>query len=109
MSFYDHNQLEQEHEQSQSPHHQLINEKNIIQLPKIIVQPGPSPYSSRKRHLNSSNTNSNNETNKVNKHYAQEQHLHPLYTYLNKSSSEHQQHGSNVHQSSQSNEIQIFQ
>jgi hypothetical protein len=38
MSFYDEN-------------HQLkqCNEKGTIQLPKIIVQPGPSPYSNRKR------------------------------------------------------------
>jgi hypothetical protein len=29
------------------PHHQ--QDKTVIQLPKIIIQPGPSPFSGRKR------------------------------------------------------------
>ena len=37
MSYY--------HESNQSH----LHDKHMIQLPKIIVQPGPSPFSSRKR------------------------------------------------------------
>ena len=64
MSFYDEHKMQ--HQLQHHNNHQI--DKNIIQLPKIIIQPGPSPFSSRKQRvsINGNNTPSPNNNNNIN-------------------------------------------
>ena len=92
MSFFDDHQLQQIQHQ---------NDKHLIQLPKIIVQPGPSPFSSRKRSLSNDMVNNTNKqsTIQIHQHHQQPQ---QSMIFLDKSTAEQL---SSINQS----QIQLYQ
>lgn len=86
----------------------FFGDQHLIQLPKIIVQPGPSPFSSRKRSLSNDQGMINNKQSTIQIHHhqhhqlQQQQHQQQSMIFLDKSTAEQL---SSINQS----QIQLYQ